>query len=109
MPTQRQISDKREKKLAKEEGIKRVVASGSTPMKKEDLASKGVLIQDKRSGGQSIRIYQQDLELLEHHAMNTGKVPLLSFAFDNTDIDYVAFPRWWLRNQTWWQKLKEGK
>lgn len=108
MPTQRQLSDKREHQIAKEEGGRRVVASGSTSMKKEDVQYRGVLQQDKRSSSKSQSIKLEDFFKLEYHALNAGKLPVFSFAFDNTEIDYVAFPRWWLKDQGWWRELKKG-
>ncbi len=108
MATERQKSDRREKRLAKEEGGKRVAGSGSTPFKKEDVEFKGVLLQDKRTAGRSISVKIDDLYNLEYHAMNAGKVPVFSFLF-GAEQEWIAFPRWWLKNQAWWRDLKAGK
>ena len=107
--TERQKSDRREKQIAKEEGGRRVSGSGSSSVAKEDIRYNGVLQQDKRSGSKSQSLKLEDFFKLEYHALNAGKLPVFSIAFDNTGIDYVGFPKWWLRNQSWWLELKEGK
>ena len=107
--TERQKSDRREKQFAKEEGGRRVVASGSTPIKKEDISFRGVLLQDKRGSGASISIKASDLKKLEFHSMNAGKVGVLSFSFDGLDLEYYCFPTWFVRGKDWWQELKGGE
>ena len=109
MPSEREKSDKRERAIAHEEGGRRVAGSGSTPFQKEDVTFKGVLMQDKRTASQSLSIKALDLKKLEYHAMNAGKVGVLSFAFDGTDLEFYCFPAWFVKNQNWWQELKRGQ
>lgn len=107
--TERQKSDRRERQIAKEEGGRRVSGSGSGPVTKEDVKFNGVLLQDKRTGKQSLSIKASDLEKLEFHSMNAGKIGVLSFSFDGLDLEYYCFPTWFVRGKDWWQELKEGK
>lgn len=107
--TERQRSDKREKKIAQESGGRRVSGSGSSAELKGDITYRGVLRQDKRTGRESIGIKLADLIKIEFEAMNRGKVPVFSIGFDGQNQEWVAFPDWWLRNQTWWKVLRDGE
>lgn len=107
--TEREKSDRREKKIAKESGGIRVSGSGSTAENKGDVKYSGVLRQDKRSGKGSIPIKLSELIKIEFQAMNRGKVPVFSVGFDGQDQEWIAFPNWWLKDQQWWKELRDGE
>lgn len=103
--SERQKSDRREEWLAKELGGKRVAGSGSSKEKKGDIKFAHVLMEDKRTAGKSLAIQVAWLEKIEREALACGRIPAFSFGFDASDQQWIAFPRWWLRDESWWQTL----
>ena len=99
--TERQKSDKHEKRIAKELQGKRTKGSGSTPYQKEDVRLQWALIQAKRTDKKNITIERKTLERLEKNAMNIGKIPALCIGFGNEQetYDWIAFPLWLVREQ----------
>ena len=110
--TERQKSDRHEAKLAKTLGGKRVRGSGSGEWHKEDIVFPGLLMQDKRTATEGIRVTRTALKDLADHAENTGRFPAFSLSFEKEHgwVDHwVALPIWVLETSEFWERLKQGK
>lgn len=108
--TERQRSDRYEKRLAKQLGGQRIAGSGSSKEKPQDLKFVGALLQAKRTTAKSTVLHKRDLEQVEADALNAGRIPLFCVAFcsgaDEPEQEWMAFPTWWVRQQPWWESFK---
>lgn len=77
---------KRESRVAKEQGGRRVPGSGNTPWAKEDISTENYLIQHKHTDGKSISVTYKALEDLRCNAIDTEKEPLMILEYDRTNF-----------------------
>lgn len=97
-----------EKKIIKELGGRHVPGSGSTAELKEDGDFPGMKLQVKGGQGKSISIQAKDLSNLQENALNCGKVPVLFFGMPYQNEEWIAFPKWFMRNSALLRDLALG-
>lgn len=76
---------KREQRVAKAVGGKRVAGSGSTPWAKEDIRTDKWLIQHKHTDGASISLTKIALENLARNAIDAEREPLMMLEYGRTN------------------------
>src|SRR5678809_460030 len=82
---QNETTTKRETRVAKAVGGKRVAGSGSTPWAKEDVRTDHWLIQHKHTDGASIAVKGRDLINLRNNAIDAGLNPVMMLEYGRTN------------------------
>lgn len=81
---------KNEAEVMKSIGFKPTKNSGAGWIEKEDGENDFALCQLKSTDALSISIKQNDLHILEQHAMQSHKLPIFAFQFLNTNEIWIA-------------------